>query len=315
MTTTSRLSLVAVGVAMVCGFSSTTARADAVAQAIINVSNFKIGLSDPTALGTPSFSNTVDSKGDLNGVQGLSTAIPNGATFCLGTCGSYVAGNVLLNGSPAVGTYAAGTSTITGNILGAGANSNTDAVVSLNPQGDGTSQGNTGVTVDFTFVLGKSSTVSFEFDAFTWLRAYLAAPTGGQHVVGTGVQATSTYSISITDSNGSPLFSWNPDGSVTAGGAIGGTEIADAANLNTNRGATASAANTQGTLDRFYGPASGHFAAVSNLLNAGTYNLSIRQTTLADANVTYIPEPASLALVGVALLGAGAVARRRKTQA
>ena len=62
-----------------------------------------------------------------------------------------------------------------------------------------------------------------------------------------------------------------------------------------------------------------YFGAVQSdartFLGGKVYNLSINQSSNATVNSRDIPEPASIALAGLALLGAGVASRRRRAAA
>ena len=308
MNAISKLSKVGAAVALVMAIAAPgVAKADAVAQAILDISSFKFRVGngmagEGTAIGagiTISASVvTTDVLAVLVGV-GADTGSPivDGRQACVGACGSY-APFVNLLGAP-VASFAGSTATFTGNaLLAGGATARTDNTVSLKPSGDGTTTGNINLGVDFTVTVGgiaDGSKLEVSFDADSFLRGFLDTP---------GINATgaTNWQISISK-GGSPVFVWNPNG-VVDGGALGGTEYADAFNMN-DTVSQLSVGNTTRT------NALGHFEAETAGLS-GTYTISIRQTTSADAETRRIPEPGSIALISLALLGAGAAIRRRR---
>ena len=289
------------------------ASADAVAQAILAVTGFKIttGAVNPTG--------SVSGLGEVNvGLNGVSASTgpvtgPNySAELSLGA--GYVANSKIL-GAP-TGTFVGGKTDVAGNAIvnagGTGAAALSDSTVSISPQGFGNAATITGTTFDWTFTLTQSALIDIAFDADLFLRSFLSGSPILVTIPPASATANSNWSVSI-DGTAGRLFNWAPDGTTGAltgvNNLIGGTVTASAFSLNT--GVTASRLLPTPLVTNSFGS----FAARTNLIGPGDYTLTINHKTDANARVS-VPEPGSLALVGLSLLGlAGIGHRRAKRQA
>ena len=169
----------------------------------------------------------------------------------------------------------------------------------------GAENSSTSSLTSFTLDLGGPATLAFEFMADPLGRVRLADDAG----IGSKAEANFDNNFTITAINveglasGTEVFSWTPNGVVDMP-----FEIADAENLNGTIGTT-----TAGDFIEFSpGVGLGLFSAVTNTLAAGRYEFTLNTDESQFVIQNQIPEPATLALVGLGMLGMGFVTRRRK---
>lgn len=311
MKSVSTLSKVGAAVALAMTIAAPgVAHADAVSHAYIDISSFTFRIgngvagSGGTTLGAGGVTvltatGTGDTQASLNGNTptsgaGNSQVCQDGGS---GACATY-AGQAFTNPALPTGTYVGSTSSQLGDstTLPAGATARTDDYVSLNPVGTGSANSNAGLSADFRLSVPAGTILEVAFDARAFLRAMLT---------GVGNSQASNQWIITLERAGLQVFSWAPGG--TAGGISGGTEYADPFALNDATSRSTAGNSVKGT------GALGHFEAETASLAAGEYTVTITQKSSSDARLApALPEPGTISLISLALLGIGAMSRRRK---
>jgi hypothetical protein len=171
---------------------------------------------------------------------------------------------------------------------------------------DGTNKSATQLGVTVGSCPSSGCAISFQFDSDPFILASLdAAALGGSVASG-----TLAFSITLTNATtNAVVFSWTPNGSLGSA-IIGGSETADAENLNLTLSAfpgqtlTHSGPYAAGTF--------GHYAGTTNALPSGNYTLSIFMDEKTDVQrVAAVPEPTTTVLM-LAGIGALALVYRRK---
>lgn len=293
------------------------ARADAMAQSLLQVSNFTLFSAPATPFTVAdfsqlNFSDQLTNTSNLNGLPGpvgfASTPtfapIVDAVQSCIGTCVS-PQNNFVPAPTPPVITYSRSDSLLTGAPIVVppiplGANASTIGESSMMGGAFGGSTSAIQLTSSFQFVLAHAANnVQIGFNANDYLRAWTSAGS----LPGTLASADEHWVLTLKDAAGATLVEWDPDGGVGTGTHIGLTENADSCTLNR----TVSAGPNQPN-----GPSScsGAFLATVNFtLDANTpYSFAIGHSIQTQA--VSVPEPGTLGLLGAGLLAVWAGRRR-----
>jgi hypothetical protein len=195
----------------------------------------------------------------------------------------------------------------------------------VTPTGSADASGRNGSTTGFSVLFGVTSptaTLSFDFNADPYMQVFLSTLAGP----GSSSTANLVVTFSITNAAGATVFNWSPDG-LLGSGIVGGTEAADAANLNINLSTNTLTAGSVFTYDPTgcgapVGSATGTgcgglFSATTADLVAGNYTLTLNAVESTDLTVTptAVPEPGTLALLGIGLAGLCLTSRRKQPAA
>lgn len=302
-----RLAVGAAAGATVLAFAQ-AASAGAIAFSSLEVSNFQIFSGDGTQYAAGDFdvlevSNFTKAEAMLDGSGIVSTHPSDVPLRCVGACAGIAQNDFGQQGGP-IGQFSradavmsgAGVSGLNGQDF---VTARSVAEVQLNANGEGTAGSNVGSGSRFSFSLANDDVLDFRFDTQPFLRAMLE----DQDVMSFAGVA---WSVTVMDGANNVVFSWSPNG--LAGGLVGGTEILDPFSVNTSRSVLAPG-------DVVYDPGSGSFRAVTDVLSAGeTYTVSINEESSANAllvvDTQQVVEPASVGVLGLALLGLAAASRR-----
>ena len=291
------------------------AHADALAQARLDVSSFQFSY-DPLQVSiTTAPSVGITSAATFNNSVGTPVITPGQSITQIGPQSALFDQNAQIVAMAMNGNYAGGFANQAGSGLvgGGGASALTNGTVSLDPAGIAfnSSSGSNTLTQQFLITVAAPGTaaVGLDFNADLFLRSYLNAE-GGVFLNGSATAFTN-WRLEVFRVGGGRIMEWTPSTTGT-----GFTQACD--------GAFASACVQSASFDlgqsvnafnnlenNVIDTGSGAFSLDLNLLGGQTYRFGVTHISNSNADLQ-IPEPGSLALIGLALFGTAVASRRRK---
>ena len=312
----SRLATVALAFAAV---SPLIAHADGLASARLEISNFQFAYNVAQVSVTAAASVGNTSAATFNNLVATPTLSIGQSISIVGPQSGLFDQNAQIVSLAMSGNYAGGFANQTGSGLvgGGGALALTAATVSLNPLGNpfNSSSGSNTVTQQFDVVVAGPAVanVGLTFNADLFLRAYLNA-TPGVFLGGSSTAFTNwrleVFRISTTGGQNLRIAEWTPSATgnafTVACNPLFITNCTQAASYDLGQSVNAFSSIENSFVDA----GNGNFSFNANLLGSERYRFGVTHISNANANLQ-IPEPGSLALIGLALVGAAVASRRR----
>ncbi|HEX8604463.1 MAG TPA: EDSAP-1 family PEP-CTERM protein [Pseudoduganella sp.] len=270
-----------------------------VGGAAFSINDFSVLSGTNDAHVTAQLNNTFST--DAGSVPILAGTGPTLGRVCVGVC---PAGTATFAPVSYTGNFGSAAQSLDGTIIDlltppagfAGANARTRADAATNSNMNiASGNSDVGTSTTFRFVMAAGTDMTFDFDATAYTDAAVSAgssPTANAN-------ARLSWSVNIVDTtDGSTVFSFAP-------AALNQLSLRSA--TDTNPG------TAPYNFSNHFGVA-GDAATASGLLAGRTYQLTIQHNTLANVlQEEEVPEPATLAITAVGLLGMTLVSRRRKS--